>query len=64
MSEEQDKKNTLEKKLHLFLTRNLKISPFLWRAAEVVDVLEEISTARHDDLITAFLCVAAGVKFN
>lgn len=53
----------LEKKNFLFLTRDLKISPFLRRATKVVNVLEEITAARHDELITAFLCVAAGVKF-
>ncbi len=47
----------------MFLTRNLEIRPFLRRATEVVDVLEEIAAAGHDELITAFLCVAAGVKF-
>lgn len=47
-----------------FLTRNLKIGPFLRGATEVVDVLEEITAAGHDKLITAFLCVAAGVKFH
>lgn len=57
---EQEK---ITQKLHLFLTRNLKISPFLWRATEVMNVLEEITAARHDEFITAFLCVAAGVKF-
>lgn len=46
------------------LTRNLKIGPFLRGTTEVVDILEEITAAGHDELITAFLCVAAGVKFN
>lgn len=27
-----------------------------------MNVLEEITAARHDEFITAFLCVAAGVK--
>lgn len=49
--------------LKIFLTRNLKIGPFLRRATKVVDILEEITTAGHDELVTAFLCVAAGVKF-
>lgn len=44
------------------LTRNLKVRPFLGRAAEVVDVLEEITAAGHEEFITAFFCVAAGVK--
>ena len=33
------------------------------RSTEVVDILEEITAAGHDELITAFFCVAAGVKF-
>lgn len=45
-----------------FLTRNLEIRPFHWRTTEVVDVMEEIAAAWHGDLITAFLCVAVGVK--
>lgn len=48
--------------IKIFLTRNLKIGPFLRRATEVVDILEEITAAGHEELITAFLCVAAGVK--
>lgn len=44
------------------LTRDFKVRPFLRRSTEVVDVLEEVTAAGHDELITAFLCVAAGVK--
>ena len=46
----------------MFLTGDLEIRPFLRRAAEVVDILEEIAAAGHDELVTAFFCVAAGVK--
>lgn len=45
------------------LTRDFKIRPFLRRTTEVVDILEEIAAAGHDEFITAFLCVAAGIKF-
>lgn len=44
------------------LTRDLKIRPLLRRATEIVDILEEIAAAGHDELITAFLGVAARVK--
>lgn len=50
--------------LRTVLTRDFKVGPFLRRSTEVVNVLEEVSAAGHDELITAFLCVAAGVKLD
>lgn len=45
------------------LTWNFKIRPFLRRATKDVDILKEVTAAGHDEFITTFLCVAAGVKF-
>lgn len=62
----QLKKEKLEAKQHseTALTRNLEIGPFLRRPAEIVDVLQEIAAAGHDELVAAFLRVATGVKFD
>lgn len=48
----------------IILTGNLEIGPFLRRPTEIVDVLQEVAAARHDELITAFLRVATGVEFD
>lgn len=50
--------------LKTLLTRDFEVGPFLRRSTEVVNILEEITAAGHDKLITALFCVAAGVEFN
>lgn len=54
---------SLKTKKAAAVTRDLEVGPLLRRSAEVVDVLEEVAAAGHDELVAAFLRVAAGVKF-
>lgn len=45
------------------LTGDFKVGPLLRRPTEVVNILDKIAAAGHDELVAAFLCVAAGIEF-